>query len=136
MANWTDDLESRIFTIVQTRCSNVLDKKYLSPTAYWTTDDKVLTKPQFPTVYLHLLPMVEQGQDLDNRDINAVLATVRVQISSNTNKQDVRKIASAVTDALKSLRFNIPAFPEITSSNNVYTCNIESRRIIGNADKL
>ena len=102
--NWYMQIQSKVFTQV----SYMMKKKY--PSLNCTTKNENGLPATFPTLYLHELAPVEQGQDLTNETVNAVLSTIEIQVWTNTTETEVSdKIAWGV---------------------------IRCRRMIGNGDKI
>lgn len=137
MANndWFASLESKIFTIMKTRIVRNLSGKY--PNIFCTSSSRVDADPVFPTVYIHELPSLETGMDLDNTGINAILETIQVDVTTNTEMRDCTIVMTEVVTQLKALRFNVTALPTyMIESENVYRGIVRARRLIGADDKL
>lgn len=133
--NWFASLESKIFTIMKTRIVNNLESKY--PNIFCTSSSRVDTDPVFPTVYIHELPSVESGMELDNTGINAVVESIQVDVTTNTSMRDCTIVMTEVVTQLKALRFNVSALPTYVIENvNVYRGIVRARRLIGADDKL
>ena len=132
--SWVMDLESTVYTIIKTKFPERLTTKY--PNIYFTNISQSNIEPQFPTVYIHMLPMVEQGSDLVNETINGVLATIQVDVTSNVSTSDVREVTTAILDIVKELRFQVTSMPEMFVDDDVYRQTFQSRRVIGSGDKL
>ena len=65
MANandWATDLENTVTALVKAKTLTQLKKKY--PKIVITNEGENSGQATFPTVYIHLLPAVEQGQTL------------------------------------------------------------------------
>ena len=134
MANWTMDLESTIFSIVKAKARSKLMGKY--PNINFTSVEKNTKAAEFPYVYIHLLPMVEQGHDLEGSTINAVLATVQVDVKTNVSQSDAKNVVYEVLNVLKEMRFSIIAMPEFTKDGDIYKSVMRGRRMIGSGDTL
>ena len=69
--SWAFELGNTIFYVVKSRAEPVLQKKFQD--VYITDEGETNQKPIFPTVYIHELSGLEQGQTLDGQTVNAVL---------------------------------------------------------------
>lgn len=134
MALWVESIESTIFSVVQARAKPKLISKY--PKIRFTTVSSVSTSAQFPSVYIHLLPMAEMDRDTDGNTVNSVLATFQIEVASNTKQADVKAVIYAILEEFKALRFSIPYMPEFTKDGDVFQATMRARRIIANLDKL
>jgi len=133
--NWFANLESKIFTIMKTRIVKNLKGKY--PDIFCTSSNKTDADPVFPTVYIHELPGVEMGMDIENSGINAVLENLQVDVTTNQSMKDCTYVMAEVITQLKALHFNINALPTYLIENeNVYRGIVRARRLIGSDDKL
>lgn len=81
---WTSDISSIVFTRVKVQFSSTIKAKY--PDLYFTNSDKTQTTSKFPTVYVHEVGSSEQGQDLDNTGINAVLSTFQIDVTDSQSQ--------------------------------------------------
>lgn len=134
MSNWTMDLDSKIYSIVKSKVSQKIKSKYAD--LNFTNVQSSTETAKFPNVYIHMLPMVEQGQDLIGQTINAVLATVQVDVLTNTSQTDAKTVIYSVIDELKAMRFDITSMPEFTKENDIFHAVMRARRMIGSGDKL
>lgn len=137
MANandWAIDLENTVTALVKATTLTQLKKTY--PKIVITNEVENSGQAVFPTVYIHLLSAVEQGQTLDGQTINALLATFQVDVTTNTSKPDCRKVMAVITDAFKTMRFQGNAMPEFSISNKVHKSTARFRRLIGANDRL
>lgn len=131
---WAYDLEKVIYSIVSSQIRPLLIDEY--PDIYITDSDKALAKPQFPTVYIHSMSAVEEGADLEGQAINALRATVQVEVSTNKDKEEARKVMSVLAEIFKTMRFKVIAMPETKSSGEINRSVARFRRIVGANDKL
>ena len=132
--NWFVTLESKLFTIIKTRLTRNIGSKY--PSLFCTTSPVTDADPVFPTVYIHELPGMEMGQDIENTGINAVLETLQIEVTTNNTMKECADVASAVILQLKALHFNIIALPVYSYEGNVIRGIIRARRMIGSDDSL
>lgn len=126
---WAYDLEDTIRLVVSNRCLETLKKSY--PNTRITDEAESNQKAVFPTIYIHLLPASELGSTLDGKTINGVMATVQVDVTTNTSKRDAREVMSTVADVLKGMRFTGSSLPEYTDSDKLHKCTARFRRVIG-----
>lgn len=131
---WVFDLETTIFSIVKAKAMGKLKARY--PNINITDSSKSTSKATFPTVYIHELPGVEYGADLGGRDINAVLETIQVDVTTNTNQRDAKIVMSGVAGIFKEMRFESTAMPEFDGSDGTYRSTARFRRVIGANDAL
>lgn len=131
---WVYDIESTVLAIVKAKSLPQLQKKY--PKIRFTDEGTSDSAPVFPTVYIHLLSPLEAGRELDGKNINAVIATFQVDVSTNASKADCRKVMSTVMDVFKSMRFAGAALPEQKVEDKIYKSTARLSRIIGANDRL
>ena len=131
-SNWFSKLESVIFTILKTRLNAALKTKY--PNLFCTTSSSTDSEPVFPTVYMHEVGSVESGMDLDNTNVNAVIETIQVDVTTNASREDCKIVTSEVIMQLKAMRFNIIMMPIYSTENNIQRGVVRARRTIGQGD--
>ena len=91
MANeWFSQIESTILTIIQYELQEKLLAPY--PNLKCTTKNQYTNPSEFPTLYLHMLNPLEEAQDLENDEVNAILATIEMQVFSNRSETEANKI--------------------------------------------
>lgn len=132
--NWAIDLESTVTALIKAKALPQLQKTY--PKISITNEGENSGSAVFPTVYIHLLPAVEQGQTLDGQTINALLATFQVDVTTNTSKSDCRKVMEIIMEAFKAMRLQGTSMPEFSVSNKVHKSTARFRRIIAANDRL
>lgn len=130
---WAYDLEKTIYSIVKARATPKLEK--YTP-IYFTDIEKNTSKAVFPTVYIHELPGVEKGQDLEGFRINAVQETFQIDVITNTSQSDANKVMSVIIDEFKRMCFKVTAMPEFDGSGETYRSTARVRRIISTTDIL
>ena len=130
---WIDTIEP----IISTRIDVMLKEKYSTkfPELNTTTVDIQPKDPAFPSVYVHMLPILETGEDLEALTINAINCTMQVEVNTNTSQQDAKQIMSTVIKIMKKMRFRVQSGPQ---SQNMETYRQVARfaRIIGSGDVL
>lgn len=133
MGNWVVDLDNIIYTRIDSKLEKAFRAKY--PDMYVTNSDVNKGVAKFPTIYIHILPNAEVGQDLDNSTINAVMYGMQLEVSS-TNQIHVKDIMSELVNIMKSMRFEITAMPEFRNQDTLYRQVCRVRRVIGANDKF
>ena len=131
---WIYYLETTIYSLVKSLVE--VDLKATYPTIVITNEGKSNKEAEFPTVYIHELPGVETGSDIEGLGVNAVMETFQVDVSTNTSKRDAKYITHVIVSAFKKLRFQIVSMPEIEYGDETYRCVARLRRIIGANDTL
>lgn len=129
-----DQIESMIFSRIKAQFSERIKKKY--PDLNFTTSNQSQTKPKFPTVYVHLMPSVEQGETLSGTDINAALVSFQIEVTDNQSQQRAGEVMWEVVRIMKTMRFSVTAMPEFANSNGTYRSVARFRRMIGAGDIL
>lgn len=132
---WVFDTEDKIYSRLEAVCMAKLKSSYKDLNV--TMDSHVPTKPKFPNVYLHFLPPIEVGKDLDGADINAVYLTAQVEVTvtSAQGMSVANKVSQVVVDCMKEMRFSA-TLPEFVNTDTEYRTVSRFARNIGNADKL
>lgn len=129
---WTSDISSIVFTRVKVQFSGTIKAKY--PDLYFTNSDKTQATPKFPTVYVHEVGSIEQGQDLDNTGINAVLSTFQIEVIDSKNQARANEIMGEIVRIMKGMRFSITAMPEFQNTDSTYRSVARFRRMISEND--
>lgn len=133
--SWVFDIQDKIYSRLEAVCIAKLSGKY--PNINVTMDSHVPTKPKFPNVYLHFLPPIEVGKDLDGADVNAIYLTAQIEVTV-TSAQEMsvaNKVSQVVVDCMKEMRFSA-TLPEFVNTDTEYRTVSRYARTIGNADKL
>lgn len=133
--SWVFDIQDKIYSRLDAVCRAKLSRKY--PNISVTMDNNVSTTAKFPNVYLHFLPMMEIGNDLDGKDINAAYLTAQVDVTV-TNSQEMsvaNEVSQVVVNCMKDMRFNA-TLPEFVNTSSEYRTVSRFTRTIGNADEL
>lgn len=133
--SWVFDIQDKIYSRLSAVCIAKLAKKY--PDINVTMDSHVPTKPKFPSVYLHFLPALEVGNDLDGADVNGIYLTAQVEVNV-TNAQEMsvaNEVSQVVVNCMKEMRFSA-TLPEFVNTDSEYRTVSRFARTIGNADEL
>lgn len=130
-------LGSTVYTILKTKVKKAMASNF--PNISFS-DEPTNQDPVFPNVFFQQLQPVEQGQTLDGNNINAMLDTVQITVTTNTSKSDANKVAWACVDALKSIRYDMVMLPiysiQTKESTRIHTFTFRARRIVGDGDVL
>lgn len=128
------DIESIVFTRIKYGVGNKLTSTY--PKLNFTTSDRASTLPNFPTVYIHELGSAERGQDLEGTTINAILSTIQVEVTDNSDPANAKQVMDEVVKVMKTMRYEVNSMPEFNNTNEVYRRVARFRRIVGASDTL
>lgn len=131
---WWASLESKMFTIYQTKLRKSLSEKY--PKLHCTASPMTKSASQFPTAYFRMVDWIESGNDIQNVDTNAILATLQIDVITNTSLDDCKEVIFETINIMKSMRFNIIGMPVYSASNNLYTGIVRCRRYIGGGETV
>ena len=132
---WYSEIESTIFTLLQYVLVEKDGAPY--PTLNCTTSSQNETLENvddFPALYVHLLPLIELGNDLLNEDVNAVRATLELQVFSDDSERECREIMNVCIKEMKKLHFNISMFPDPQTQSKKYFAIARITRVIGGGD--
>ena len=127
------DIESIVFSRIKYSFSENIKKKY--PDLIFTTDEQVARRAKFPTVFIHMLPSAEIGQDLEGSSINGVDAVFQIQVSDNENSRG-KEIITEIAKIMKKMRFSISQMPYSFINGDTYYYVFRARRTIGTGDTL
>lgn len=137
---WAYENESKVLGILNSYAIPRLQKKFTKMKFIQgvtiTNLESRLSKPTFPTIYVHELPGSERGQTLDGQTINAVTATFDVQTITNTSQDDAKVMLAIVADVFKMMRFEVVTMPEFKSDGTVYRSVARFSRLLASKDKL
>lgn len=131
---WAFDLETKIYSLIKARTYTNLKKIY--PKIFFTNTDRSSTEPQFPTVYIHELPTGETNTDLENDRINSVIETIQVDVTTNENKNDAKKVLAEITNEFKKMSFTIISMPTFDNDKTIYRATARFRKVINATDKF
>lgn len=133
-SEWVVLVPSLVFTRIKSSFSEEIKATYNMKDKNFSTK-KTKESAVFPFVYVHLLPAVEQGQDLEGNNINAGLFTFQIEVYDNQSHSRARAVMGEVLRIMKSMRFDCIALPEIEDGDTI-RCVSRFRRIIGSGDVL
>lgn len=131
---WTRIIPSKVFTHVQAKGREKLQKKY--PNINFTTSDKASTKPKFPTVYIRELQETPTGYTLEDTKINGITSSFQIDVTTNTNQNDAANVADVIADIMIDMGYRILGTPVADNSVDTYRNISRYSRLIGYNDKL
>ena len=129
-----DMLESQVYTRIKTQFPSKLKEKYKN--INFTTENKVDALPRFPTVYIHEMPGMETGADLQGGTINAVWSSFQIEATTNTKQSDTKEVMDEVVKIMKKMRFQVISMPEFQNTDSIYRRVARFRRMIADDDIL
>lgn len=133
MANeWFSQIESTILTIIQYELQGKLLAPY--PNLKCTTKNQYTNPSEFPTLYLHMLNPLEEAQDLENDEVNAILATIEMQVFSNRSETESNKIMTKAISVMKSLHWSITMFPDPQTNDKISVSIARFRKLCTELD--
>lgn len=132
------DVESTVFdSIYNSIMESELAEEYSLSDDNFSTIDTLATSPIFPFIYVHLLPGVEEMQDLNNTTINGGTFTLQIRVTDNEDTVKVKNLMDKIVEVMKGMRFNVVAMPEFNaSSSSIYNQVARFRRLIANGETL
>lgn len=131
-STWYSQIESFIYTNVKYKLRDATGAPF--PKLNCTTKSQNTTPSVFPTLYLHNLTPLEYAQDFENDEVNAVLATIEIQVYSNESENEANKIITSAISAMKDLRWNVTMFPDPQTSDNISFAIARFRKIVTEGD--
>lgn len=135
MSEWVMLVPSYVFTKIKSEFSEENKKLFGMSEDNFSTVNSTNKDAVFPFVYVHMLPAVEQGQDLEGDSINAGLFTFQVDVSDNKSQSRTRQVMTEIIRIMKKMRFDVIAMPEF-ESGETHRCVARFRRMIGSGDVL
>lgn len=135
---WVREREYDIYTLVKSRVTKVLGKKYTE--LYFTQDDEQIVETKLPTVYIQRMPGKELGQTLDGKSVNFMLFDykITVTVSKKQGQFAASEVIWEVVGQFKKLAFDITTSPAPVGSGNAavqqYVARV--RRKIGAEDNI
>lgn len=131
-STWYSQIESSIFTYLQYMMKNRQNAPY--PRLNCTTKSKSTKPSEFPTLYIHNLNPVEMAQDLENDEVNALLATIEIQVFSNVSEKEANDIMTTAISLMKENRWNVTMFPDPQTSDKISYAIARFRKLVTESD--
>ncbi len=123
---WAYNLERTIFSIVKARVENSLKNKY--PKIRFTNEEEADGNAVFPTVLIQSVQPLEKAADLEKINIDTVLYTTQVTITTNKSRNEALNIAYEIADKFKRMAFTLNPMPFVRKENKVYTATFRASR--------
>lgn len=123
---WAYNLERTIFSIVKARAENSLKNKY--PKIRFTNEEEADGNTIFPTVLIQSVQPLEKVADLEKINIDTVLYTTQVTITTNKSRNEALNIAYEIADKFKQMAFTLNPMPFVRKENKVYTATFRASR--------
>lgn len=134
--NWFMQIESTIYTHLQYQLAGRNDAPFPNLNCTTSSQNESLEDvSDFPTIYIHMLPPLEIGNDLYNDTIAGLNVTFELQVFSDKSESQCRKIITAAILEMKKLRFNVSMFPDPQTENKKYYAIARFNRVVGAADQ-
>ena len=100
---WATEIDTTVLSRLRSRGYADLRKNY--PNINFTDDDRAPTTPKFPTVFYINISSAERGQTLDGKSVNALLHSVKIEVSDNSQTNaTVKAVMSKICDYMKDMR--------------------------------
>lgn len=132
---WVASLRTKIFNLIKEDIYEDLAEEYSD--IFFTTSDKTATTSKFPTVYIDLASMVENGETTEISEVNSMLMTIEVKVMSNNSSTEALYISNVIMRTMKKLLFDTVSFPIASiSGENLYQASARYRRNIASEDTL
>ena len=123
---WAYNLERTIFSIIKARAENSLKNKY--PKIRFTNEEEADGNAIFPTVLIQSVQPLEKVADLEKINIDTVLYTTQVTITTNKSRNEALNIAYEIADKFKQMAFTLNPMPFVRKENKVYTATFRASR--------
>lgn len=131
---WYSEIESTIFTNLSYLLVEKEDAPYKDLNCT-TSNQNISDIDVFPALYVHMLPPIETGNDLYNKDVPAISATFELQVFSDKSESECRKIMTSCIKLMKDMMFNVSMFPDPQAYNKKYYAIARFSRIIASGDR-
>lgn len=128
------DVQSRVVSRIKNTFPIELKTKY--PDITFTTNDRVLDEPKFPTVYVHQLASSETGGELTGTEVCGIVSAIQIEVYDNKSMSNADEVMQFALETMKSMRFRILTMPEFQNNPNVYRKIARFSRVIGDGDTL
>lgn len=133
---WFSEIESTIYTHLQYRLAGEYDAPFPNLNCTTSSQNESLENvSDFPTLYIHMLPPLEIGNDLTNEDVCAINATIELQVFSDKSESECRKIMSSAILEMKVLHFNVAMLPDPQTADKKYYAIARFNRVIASGDQ-
>lgn len=125
-SEWAYNLERTIFSIVKARAENSLKNKY--PKIRFTNEEEADGNAVFPTVLIQSVQPLEKATDLERINIDTVLYTTQVTITTNKNRNEALDVAYEIADRFIQMAFILNPMPFVRKEDKIYTATFRASR--------
>ena len=132
---WATEIDTTVLSRLRSRGYADLRKNY--PNINFTDDDRAPIDPKFPTVFYINISSAERGQTLDGKTVNALLHSVQIEVSDNSQTNaTVKSVMSKICDYMKDMGYEIVNMPFFQNTDTVFRMVARFRRTIGANDVI
>ena len=132
---WATEIDTTVLSRLRSRGYADLKKEY--PNINFTDDDRAPIDPKFPTVFYINISSAERGQTLDCKTVNALLHSVQIEVSDNSQTNaTVKAVMSKICDYMKDMRYEVVNMPFFQNTDTVFRMVARFRRTIGANDVI
>lgn len=132
---WATEIDTTVLSRLRSRGYADLRNKY--PNINFTDDNRAPIDPKFPTVYYINISSAERGQTLDGKSMNALLHSVQIEVSDNSQTNStVKTVMSKICDYMKDMEYEIVNMPFFQNTDTVLRMVARFRRTIGANDVI
>lgn len=132
---WATEIDTTVLSRLRSRGYADLKKEY--PNINFTDDDRAPIDPKFPTVFYINISSAERGKTLDGKTVNALLHSVQIEVSDNSQTNaTVKAVMSKICDYMKDMRYEVVNMPFFQNTDNVRRMVARFRRTIGANDVI
>ena len=132
---WATEIDTTVLSRLRSRGYADLRKNY--PNINFTDDDRAPIDPKFPTVFYINISSAERGQTLDGKSMNALLHSVQIEVSDNSQTNaTVKAVMSKICDYMKDMRYEVVNMPFFQNTDTVFRMVARFRRVIGANDVI
>ena len=132
---WATEIDTTVLSRLRSRGYADLRKNY--PNINFTDDDRAPIDPKFPTVFYINISSAERGQTLDGKTVNALLHSVQIEVSDNSQTNStVKAVMSKICDYMKDMRYEVVNMPFFQNTDTVFRMVARFRRTIGANDVI
>lgn len=132
---WATEIDTTVLSRLRSRGYADLRKNY--PNINFTDDDRAPIDPKFPTVFYINISSAERGQTLDGKSMNALLHSVQIEVSDNSQTNaTVKEVMSKICDYMKDMRYEVVNMPFFQNTDTVFRMVARFRRTIGANDVI
>lgn len=129
-------LEIIVFSRIKGEFSPRIKAKYKNLT-FTTREASKKKTPEFPNIYVYLMPSMEIGETTEGKDFNGGLFTFQIRVTDNVSEDTVREITYEIVRIMKNiLGFRIVGTPSYENDEDTQWSNMRFRKAMGSDDRL